>query len=836
MHVFSKKNTVIIVVALLSLFLQVHPSWSAPVTVSTTTSNLGTNQFTLSVTGTGGGTLTGYFTLLAGSGTACGTATQIKAGQDSSNAAALHFGSLPLATGVAGSYTIRNLTQSTPYTACVIADNGASSTTASVNLTTTAASTLVGSWGTVGSASFSAASNSTSLAFAPDGTPYVAYQADASNSNKATVIKYVGGSWVAVGSPAFSAGAVGNISLAFAPGGTPYVAYRDNGIGSGMATAMKFDGSSWVNVGSAGFSAGTVTNTTLAFAPDGTPHVAYRDNSVSSKTTVQKFDGTNWVAVGSVGFSPSSGSPLTPTLAFAPDGSPYVVSVDNGGVLINRVTVMKFDGSNWAVVGNVDFSADKASTTTLAFAPDGIPYVAYQETNNGNKATVMKLNGSSWDIVGSAGFSAGAAYSPSLTFAPDGTPHVAYGDGSNFGKATVMKFDGSNWVVVGSAGFSAGQVSYPSLAFAPDGTPYMANYSNTKVTVMNYLAVAPTVTTQAVSSIAATTATGNGTITNRGRPNPTEHGVVWKTSSGPTTADSKTTDGAASSTGAFTSSMTGLTANTTYYVKAYATNTAGTSYGDEVSFTTIPPALTATVTGISPTYGPIAGSTSVIITGTNLTAASAVKFGTTDATGFTVNSATQITATSPAGTGVVDITVVTAGGTSATSSNDQFTYNTLPTISNQNNGTMSYRIGSVAKVIGQWTEAEASGAYNFTGGNLKVSFSVGPVNAANKLDIIGTSGGISRDGSNVFYNSTPIGTIDNTSNGVAGVDLLITFNDAATSVIVTALMNSITYANVSLASVAQRTVSFTVTDSGGTSDPGTVTITLTRPGFHQLWG
>jgi len=101
-------------------------------------------------------------------------------------------------------------------------------------------------------------------------------------------------------------------------------------------------------------------------------------------------------------------------------------------------------------------------------------------------------------------------------------------------------------------------------------------------------AFASTVTTQAVNSIGATTATGNGNITNLGNPNPTAYGVCWSTTSGAETATgSYASNGSASATGAFTASMTGLTANTTYYVKAYATNTAGTVYGSEVSFTTL---------------------------------------------------------------------------------------------------------------------------------------------------------------------------------------------------------------------------------------------------------
>src|SRR6202034_3758070 len=88
-----------------------------------------------------------------------------------------------------------------------------------------------------------------------------------------------------------------------------------------------------------------------------------------------------------------------------------------------------------------------------------------------------------------------------------------------------------------------------------------------------------------------------------------------------------------------------------------------------------------TVTGVSPTAGPLGGGTSVTIAGTGLTGARGVKFGGTAATSFTVNSATRITATSPAGSaGAVDVRVTTPGGTSATSSADKYTYTAAPTV------------------------------------------------------------------------------------------------------------------------------------------------------------
>ncbi len=97
---------------------------------------------------------------------------------------------------------------------------------------------------------------------------------------------------------------------------------------------------------------------------------------------------------------------------------------------------------------------------------------------------------------------------------------------------------------------------------------------------------------------------------------------------------------------------------------------------DVGAFETLPPA--PTVTGLSPSSGPVAGGSSVVITGTDFTGATAVMFGGTAATNFQIDSDTQITATSPAGSGTVDVSVVSTGGTSATSLADQFTFAVTP--------------------------------------------------------------------------------------------------------------------------------------------------------------
>lgn len=113
----------------------------------------------------------------------------------------------------------------------------------------------------------------------------------------------------------------------------------------------------------------------------------------------------------------------------------------------------------------------------------------------------------------------------------------------------------------------------------------------------------PSVTTAQVTDVTMTTATAGGEVTGDGGSGVTARGVVWSTTAEPTIEDNKTTDG--SGVGTFTSSLTGLTESTAYYVRAYATNAEGTSYGNQVTFTTGAPGMaaltTVELTGITPT-------------------------------------------------------------------------------------------------------------------------------------------------------------------------------------------------------------------------------------------
>lgn len=243
---------------------------------------------------------------------------------------------------------------------------------------------------------------------------------------------------------------------------------------------------------------------------------------------------------------------------------------------------------NWKIMGA---SPDTSVVTT----PSG---------NNNDALTVIAHvwrgvdSGTPFDVSyqSATGTNGGRPTPPAITPTTSGAIIIACGcagvanaQSAGFTTATLSNFITINITDSYDSVSGMGSYAWTSGTYTP--AQFGGNRANTgdswcaATLALRPLAVAPTVTTQAVSSIASTTATGNGNVTADGGATVSERGVCWKTSTGPTTADSKANSG--TGTGAYTVSMTSLSPNTLYYVKAYAINSVGTSYGSEVTFTTL---------------------------------------------------------------------------------------------------------------------------------------------------------------------------------------------------------------------------------------------------------
>lgn len=126
--------------------------------------------------------------------------------------------------------------------------------------------------------------------------------------------------------------------------------------------------------------------------------------------------------------------------------------------------------------------------------------------------------------------------------------------------------------------------SYYIRAYATNGIG--TAYGDVKTFNTSAATIPVGITTTSASNITQTTASSGGNISNDGGTSITSRGVCWSsTTTNPTTANSKTNDG--SGLGTFSSSLTSLVTGTTYYVRAYATNSVGTAYGSVKTFTTI---------------------------------------------------------------------------------------------------------------------------------------------------------------------------------------------------------------------------------------------------------
>lgn len=467
------------------------------------------------------------------------------------------------------------------------------------------------SWESVGTDGFTPSrADGTQIAFNPiTNEPYVV-----GGYSYGTVMRYTSSTWTSVGSTI--TGASGSspriYSLAFHPTSTePYLAFSDySGGRNGKITVKRFDGSSWVSVGSEGFSDVEVARIQLKFQPvTMVPYVVYKRASAGTPV-VERFNGSDWEVISDSSFD----SYNTISFDFNPTTTePYVLTLGD---------VKKFNGTSWETVSLSAIDAGLSINAQIYFNPTTKePHILFLEAD---KLSLKKYSNSTWSYVDVGSFTNEAVVPQfKLVFHPTtNEPYVAYTDFNAPWKTTVMylDLDPANEPYPSTGGGSYSSTQSVTLTSATPGatiyytidgstpqassTRYTGSIAVSESQTIKAIAVksgyersavmsetytittptTPTVTTGATSSLAETSVTLGGNVTDTGTESVTERGFVYGTtvSYGATTSTTSPSFG----TGAYTEGVTGLACETTYHYAAYARNSIGTTYGSDATFTT----------------------------------------------------------------------------------------------------------------------------------------------------------------------------------------------------------------------------------------------------------
>jgi uncharacterized protein (TIGR02145 family) len=314
------------------------------------------------------------------------------------------------------------------------------------------------------------------------------------------------------------------------------------------------------------------------------------------------------------------------TFASSPVAVPTLTTSAVTGITLNSAVSggnITSNGGGAVTVSGICWSTTTGPTTSSSKTTDGALTGSFSSNMTGLTAATL------YYVRAYATNSAGTAYGNEITFTTNQVVPATLTTTAISSITTTTAASGGNITADGGGAITARGVCWALTAtpttsnfttsngtgtgsfvsnitgLTPGTTYYVRSYATNSAGTAYGNAVSfttsillPTVTTTAVSSITLTTAVSGGNVTDNGGGTISARGVCWSTTTGPTIAGSKTSDG--TGLGSFTSNISGLAAGTTYYLRAYATNGAGTSYGSEVSFTTTAPALpTVSTTAIS---------------------------------------------------------------------------------------------------------------------------------------------------------------------------------------------------------------------------------------------
>ena len=297
----------------------------------------------------------------------------------------------------------------------------------------------------------------------------------------------------------------------------------------------------------------------LVALTSGKMYVAYADNTAGNATHGRLWDGSSWGAAESTG---AAGIDTVFGIVADGDNVHLVITENAGGVMTGDLNYFKRTyGVGWSEAETIyegGAGNQAAGHINMSLRSTDSVIVFWQNyVTPGDHIHYAEKIGGSWRVA---------------------VDWIDEDSETLISLVSLNAFQASNVLFRGGLIYTTG-----------DGSP-----SNVKFEGLAPIVLA-TVTTQAASSLETTSLTGNGNITNTGGENCTRRGFCYKqgTSGDPTTADNVVYDDGDFGTGAYTKEITGLSSGTSYRVRAYATNLAGTGYGDSVTVLTKPAAPTS---------------------------------------------------------------------------------------------------------------------------------------------------------------------------------------------------------------------------------------------------
>jgi hypothetical protein len=394
-----------------------------------------------------------------------------------------------------------------------------------------------------------------------------------------------------------------------ADGGTALVGARGKSTGRGSAFVFTGSGSSWTQQAELTASNGADMDDfgiSVALSADG--DIALVGAEGKNSAYVFTRSGSIWSQQGNA-LIPSDvalGDHFGFSVALGSDGETALIGAIGKNSGKGKAYVFTRADSTWGQQGEltvIDGVVGDGFGCSVGLGANGdTALIGANGRDSGRGAAyVFTRSGSAWTQQGGALTAQGGVESDyfggSVSLSAEGDIALIGADGksSSLGAAYVFTRSGADWTEQGQGEISAdpgasGDYFGYSAAISSDGSTAVCGAIATdgwtgSLYVFAFQQVRPTVVTSAtITDISTVAAAGGGNVSSEGWASVTARGVCWGTLPDPVTGANCTSDG--TGLGAFTSSIIGLSAATTYHVRAYATNTGGTAYGDDITFST----------------------------------------------------------------------------------------------------------------------------------------------------------------------------------------------------------------------------------------------------------